>query len=216
MAGEIRRGGRPSPRISTHGTEARDDRRAKAAHSRGEDSSPQFCTAFCDVGRVHRRPDRRWTPREAGPLPPFTNPARRDSPIPECKASKTKEETLLRRFRPSFEWLKSSIAVPTGDGHPGRRVATSPHRSTARRDPRIPARKASKTTQETFLGGFEPFLRSPRPSIAVSPGGGCGERGALRAHFDSRRGGRRRSTPKRGTQWRGRLFPTVLHRFLGR
>ena len=61
--------GVPSARISTPGGEGGDDRRPKVAHNGGGDSSPPFCTAFWGGEPVHRRPDRRWTPGEAGPPP---------------------------------------------------------------------------------------------------------------------------------------------------
>ena len=152
--------GVPSTRISTHGAVGRKDRRAKAVHNCGKDTSPRFCTAFCDVGRVHRRPDRRWTPREAGALTPFRSAPRRDSPIPECKASKTTEETLLRCFGPWVGWAKSSIAAPPGDGHPGRRVPpplfASQHRKIRKsRSTKCPKwrRRLSPIVLDCLLGG---------------------------------------------------------------
>ena len=133
--------GRPSPRISTHGAEQRVDQRAKAVHNRGEDSSPRFCTVFLGGEHVHRRADRRWTPGEAGALSALRNPARRDSPIPECKASKMTEETLLhrldRRLSDSSHPSPSLLAMDTRRG--GCPLAFS-HRSTGRfADPQAPS-----------------------------------------------------------------------------
>ena len=61
------------------------------------------------------------------------------------------------------------------------------------------------------LNGFCGLHTLPSP---FCPAVGAARGGALSAHFDSRRGGRGRWTPKRGAQPRGRLFPVVLHRFL--
>ena len=149
------------------------------------------------------------------------------------KRCRTAGNTLPRGFAAFFGGLNASIAVPNGDGHPGRRVPTprfaphegessespltgrpkrqrrlcsivldrgtrpsvrsspfrtamdargagfalSPDPTPTRRDSGIPPQKTFKTTKETLLGGFERFLRSPHPSIAVSPGNGRGERG---------------------------------------
>ena len=54
------------------------------------------------------------------PLSPFGDTERLASPIPANQASKTVEKTLLRRFEASVGWLTACLAVPTGDGHPGR------------------------------------------------------------------------------------------------
>ena len=65
--------GRPSPRISPPGAEGGGNGRSNAVQNRGEGSSPQFCTTFWGVGRVHRHPDRRWTPGEQGSPPRFVH-----------------------------------------------------------------------------------------------------------------------------------------------
>ena len=53
-------------------------------------------------------------------LSPFGDTERMASPILATQGSKTVEKTLLRRFEASVGCLTACIAVPTGDGHPGR------------------------------------------------------------------------------------------------
>ena len=54
------------------------------------------------------------------PLSPFGNTAQMASPILATQTSKTVEETLVRRSELSVGCLTACIAVPTGDGHPGK------------------------------------------------------------------------------------------------
>ena len=90
----------------------------------GGKSPPPFWTARWVVSIAHRRYARRRTPGEPGAPPnAFRLPARREGTIDGKKRCKTAGNTLSRSFEALFGALGKSIAVPTGDGHPGRWVA---------------------------------------------------------------------------------------------
>ena len=106
----------PSSHVSAPSKEGAVDPHTKAEQNRGEASFPCFCTVFCGVGHVHRRPDRRWTPGGAGSPSSFRTAIRADSPIPIYSMSKTTEDTLLHCFGLPFGWQQASIAVVLRDG----------------------------------------------------------------------------------------------------
>ena len=96
---------------------------------------------------------------------PFRGAARTNPAIPESKASKTTEETLLLRFGPSVGWLKASIAVPTADGLRGSRVPLrgfAPQHGGVRGSPRWKCPKRRRRLSSVVLDGL--LAACPRPS----------------------------------------------------
>ena len=171
-------GGGSPPAFSQSSAEGFRDPQVQSVQNDGGDSPPPLWTAGWVAEAVHRPPDRRWTPGEAGATSLFRTAAPGDSQIREHQVSERAEETVLRRFGPSVEWLKSSIAVPTGDGHPGRRVPSrlfAPQHREIRRSPSSKwpkrRRRLSSVGLDRLLGGCVRPSQS-RPAMD-SRGGGC-------------------------------------------
>ena len=133
-----------------------------------------------NLGRigVDRPPPPEKSAGEGGPPRAFRLTARRHETIDGRKRRTAAETTLLRSSAPLFATLDASIAVPTGDGHPERRVPSHLLPTQHGGIPRSPSAKRPKRRRRLSFAVLDRRLSGssrPSPSLRAmdTRGGGC-------------------------------------------